>query len=297
MMQHAGGYNDGVDRIIRSKLSTDQGKALKTHAGDGQLLIIQHIGMIPRRREMNLIASINEHERELYVRLLPGGTPQDHQDQAAWFYEMYADKGLLEFLENYAEGGPLKVIWSTREKEIPLRPIWHLAQNSGLVSAMKQGIRVTVPYYPRFRPGYKTSDVRIDGGIPVEMIDAESLARLAFQSQIVAANEDLNEALSREALKSILTLNALKGNDQDPSPLAGLAASLVTIVTSAAETRNWLTLPSAIRIRRIPLTNGAHEVTIQTNRTGGGTYDLTRRQVTIRNGETQVLEVRSLPGS
>ena len=296
MMKKAGGYDNELARIVRTKLSAEQGEALKSGVDGGQLLVIQHIGMVPRRKEMNLIASINKRDRELVVRLLPMGTVQDRQDQAAWFYEMYSDKGLLEFLENYTEGGLLKVLWNTREKEVPLRPVWHLAQNSGLVDALGQGIRVTVPYYPRVLPDYRTSTVRIDDGQPIDMIDAESLARLAVQSQIVSANEDMNEALSREALKSVLTLNALKGNGQETSPLAGLAASLITMVTSAAETRNWLTLPSAIRIRRIPLTNGAHEVTIQTNRTGGGTYDLTRKQVTIRNGETQVLEVRSLSG-
>jgi len=297
MMRKAGGFDDELARIVQGKLSPEQKEALNSSPEGGQLLIIQHLGMIPRRREMNLIASINEREKELYVRLLPGGTPQDRQDQAAWFYEMYADKGLLEFLENYAEGGLFKAAWSTREMEIPLRPVWHLARNSGLVGALKQGVRVTVPYYPRFRPGYGTSEIRINGQAPVAMINAESLARLAIQSQIVAANDDMNEALSREALKGILILNALKAPDQDASPLAGLATSLVTMVTSAAETRNWLTLPSAIRIRRIPLTNGTHEVTIHTHRTGGGTYDLTQKQITIRDGETQVLEVRSLPGS
>ncbi|MBI1194399.1 MAG: hypothetical protein GC138_00930 [Gammaproteobacteria bacterium] len=296
MMKKAGGYDGELAHVVKTKLSAEQGEALKATANGGQLLIIQHIGMVPRRREMNLIGSVDERKRELVLRLLPMGTIEERRDQAAWFYQMYADKGLLEFLENYAEGGLLKVFWNTREKEVPLQPVWHLAQNSGLVAALRQGIRVTVPYYPSFRPAYQSSVVRVDGGTPLDMIDAESLSRLAIQSQIVSACTDMNEALSREALKSVLTLNALKGNKQEASPLAGLAASLVSMVTSAAETRNWLTLPSDIRIRRIPLTNGTHEVTIETNRTGGGSYDLTRKQVTIESGETQVLEVRSLPG-
>jgi len=293
MMEQVGGYDSEADKLKRDKLTEQGRQRLGQFSGNGQLLVVLHVGMIPHREELNLHAMINPFNRQLEMRLLAVGNQQQRREQFAWFYAMYADRGLLEIINSYQAGGLFGLYESGYTMRRPLGPVWGTVESSGLLRGMNSGIRVTLPYYPVDKAQFADSTLQVNGGEPVPLIAASSLARLALQQQLVSAGQELAEALAREAVKNTLVQKA--ADEADLGLLGSFAGQLLTALTSAAETRNWLTLPHTVRIQRIPLSPGEHSLSIETRNKRRGLYDRTVQQVKINPGELQLLVHRSLP--
>ena len=95
-------------------------------------------------------------------------------------------------------------------------------------------------------------------------IRMSSLADIAMQDQLSKAQRDIYESLVREMLRTWLAYqleSAVK--DETASLLIGLIGKVAVFASSAAETRNWLTLPAQIRLTRIPLATGHHSAKYQ----------------------------------
>lgn len=295
MMKTVGGFSSEVETLTKTKLSSVAQQHLKNFDGDaGQVIIIQHLGRIPVREEMNLQATINKYNQELKLQLITTGTQQHRQEQHAWFYAMYADRGLLDLIRNYQTGGILKLNESTYTKTWPLDMAWGVVDALNIHQVLADpGIRVTIPYYPAIKKEFSATKVIVNGTNETTLSSAQSLAAMAVQEQVVNASSDLHEALSRETFKNMVTHATTE--KLGLGSFAGLASKLITGATSAAETRNWLTLPLEMRIQRIPLAPGEHTVRIVTNSANGSVYDDITRTVTIDKGEVEVLVRRSLP--
>ena len=300
MMQWAGGYENQWPALAEQKLSTAQRDQLKNfEKGTAQLLLIEHLGMIPHRDELNIHLTVDQSSQELIVKPVYSNDPKEKHDQFSWFYTMYAEKGLLSAVSNYNARGVGGVIQGLESKRFGLGPAWGLAEQVGLIKAIGvMGVRITVPYYRPSPAPFGISEVWINGNNKGKMVLAESLAELALQEQIVNSGSDLQFALARETVKALLgdagaSVAGQMGGD-DAKKIIGFLSKIANTATSQAETRNWLTLPYAIKIKRIPLKEGDNTLRVMTkNANGVGIFKETVKEINVGKGELYILRNRS----
>ncbi|VAX30495.1 hypothetical protein MNBD_NITROSPIRAE01-737 [hydrothermal vent metagenome] len=293
MMKRAGGFENEWPDLAEKKLSEAMRERLKVFTPDtAQLVVITHVGMIPKRKEMNIQLTLDHHQQDLVLSPFLTGTPQEKKDQSAWFHAMYSDKGLLGLISNYQSRGLHGALDGLRSKRIGIGPVWKLAESIKLPQALSGfGARVTVPYYSPHPDHFLQTDLWLDGQKQQPMIKAESLAQLALQEQLLGADKDLKMALARELSKSMAC--EFLGN-----AFAIKACQVLGAVTSQAETRNWLTLPHTISVQRIPLSPGKHIVRLSTRRTNNrGIYHESEHDIEVKKGNIVILRERVLPSA
>lgn len=242
--------------------------------GYGQIVLVQNVGLIPPKGELNLVVYIQDWGRMLVMEPVLVGDLFQRNDQLSWFVTQYGDLGFTDLMLRYANGG----IWQMLDglattKKVPLAPVWSLVEDTGLYDAMQGGLRATVPYYPSLhwsQPGPSEVVVEQQGSMLQRhsMLTASSPARIALQEQMRTANRDLRLALAREALKAIVSdelSDRLEKSDTALGSILSAVAQVATVTTSQAETRGWLTLPREIRMRRLTLPSGEYQLRLQTD--------------------------------
>ena len=93
-----------------------------------------------------------------------------------------------------------------------------------------------------------------------------SLADIALQDQLHQSQRDIYEGLLREMLRSWLAYQVKAYiKDDGTRELIDLLGKVVVFVSSAAETRNWLTLPAQVRLIRQPIDSGVYDLRYSVN--------------------------------
>lgn len=293
VMKLAGGYDAEYKALRKTKLSQAARERLDSLlAAESQLLVIQHLGVIPHRSQMNLAARINLITQQIDVDVVPIGTAKERKDQRAWFQALYSDKGEIDMLINYHQGGIFGLLASPYRMQLTLAPVWSVVTQIGLDDAMAGGIRLTIPYYPSTKAPYGESKLLINNQVS-ELIKAQSFFALAVNQQAVSASSDFNETLAREAVKSLVAEKTLGSFGM----LGSLAGKVISGATSVAETRNWLTLPREIRITRLPVAVGEQKVILKTAGLNGQSYSYNEQLVTTQAGKITVLINRDIRAS
>jgi uncharacterized protein len=288
MMQKSGGWDNEWPQLAQTKLTPAKRDELKDYNRNGHVVVIQHVGMIPERKEMNLLMTADEYAREFVIQPVLTGSEADRQEQLIWFFMLYADKSIIGLLSSM--GSPdfaNKLAGFATTKRQGIGPMWSVAEGMGLMEAMKGGMRITVPYYPMNVPRPASSVVTVEGK-QYPLLRSENLSQLALQQNILAASGEIQEAMAREAFKGVTAqkvAGALGGGD-----LLSFASKLAVGATSTAETRNWLLLPQEVRITRVVLPEGEHELTLNNPLVSGATY---RKTLKVQKGEMSVWDVRS----
>ncbi len=297
MMKRAGGYGSELSRLSNEKLDDEGRKALDAYdAESAQLIVIQHLGVIPHRGEMNLHARVNPINKELVVNVVATGDRHQQQDQVAWFQALYAERGILDYLVNFHNGGVIGTIEGVFTKKITLSPMWDVVTKMGIDEAWGGiGIRLAVPYYPSKKVAYRSSSLMVDGKAQGELVMSQSLAAMAVNEQILHASSDFNEALAREGVKNLMAyqLGNGVGSEFGLGGLMGSLSKLATAATVQAESRNWLTLPSEIRLKRVFLPAGEHQVTLLTSGESGP-YAKQDFKVNLAAGGSHLLMPRTI---
>ncbi len=289
MMRWVGGYASEWPKLAKSKLSAASRARLDSFKrGASQLVVISHLDIIPQRQELNLHLTVDELAKQLVLRPVFTGTPHEKRAQQAWFHNMYSDTGLLDAVINYNQGGVFGAVDGAFTKRITLAPVWGLVKDiDGLLGSLQIGARVTVPYYAPVEPPFGATEVFVGDQLLGKLVDAESLALIALQEQLLNANSELRESLARELVKMVSCVTA-----------AGKAASVLcaigNAITSGSEARNWLNLPSAIRVQRFPVKPGNHVVKVVTHSLKGGVYHSNDAMVNIEKGEMKILRTRAI---
>jgi len=261
----------------------------KYSSSNGEIIVIEHLGLSPQRKELNLHLNVDVNSKSLYMYPILTGQPSDKNDQRAWFFLLYADKGVLDIVNNYSSGGLSGTVKGLQRKTIGIGPIWSVAENIGLIGALGNGgVRVTVPYYSPLKKKFGMSRMVVNGKSGY-LVKGEDIGQLALQNQLLNAGKDLNEALARATMKNLVAYQA-GGQLGD---LALLGGKLAAAMTSAAETRNWLMLPSEIRVNRIDVLPGDHSVEITTHDISGQVISTITENVSIKPGEVKVLFKRT----
>ncbi|MGM0419186.1 MAG: hypothetical protein ACQEQS_10725, partial [Thermodesulfobacteriota bacterium] len=291
MMIKSGGWTNEWPQMARDKVSEEKRNELKKlSASSAEVVIIEHVGLAPEKKEMNLVLKANANTRSLYLYPILTGSPQEKNDQRAWFFLLYSDKGVMDIVNNYSSGGLSGVATGLSRKTISIGPLWDVAEKTGLIGAIgSTGIRVTVPYYAPVRSNIGKTEIITDGKIKY-LLQSEDIGRLAIQEQLLNAGNDLNTALARASMKNILAYQA-------GSQLGGLAAlggKIAATATSACETRNWLTLPEQIRINRISLNPGNHNVKIITKNKSGAVISREEKEFNLKPGEVKIWAKRTI---
>ncbi|MGE4503192.1 MAG: hypothetical protein AB7D03_09990 [Thiomicrospira sp.] len=235
-----------------------QQRLTQTQANQAQIILIQHQGWLPKRKEMNAILLVNKRTRNMEVYPFPLGSFQDAQAQQLWFYLMYSDKGWLRLGLNIYQDQLRGLVRTPFSKTLYLDPIWHEVQQLGLDKAAETPLRVTIPYYNLFdlrRP--QPASVSLNGQPIQQAWLADSPAMQAVQSQLVGASEDFYSALLRAFVKR-MALQSVTRNQGALQVIGDIAIS----ASERAETRNWLTLPATISLNRITVEPGTIQLTI-----------------------------------
>ena len=302
MMRLSGGWEGEWQRLAREKLSKDKRASLQAYTEhECQLVVIEHLGHVPQRRELNLRLRANAKKKSLLLEPILSGTHREMRDQLSWFFLLYADKGVLDLVKNYVQGGIYSAAKGFTSKTIFLGPLWDVAQSIHLPQVLGQsGIRVTVPYYRPLRSKWGDSRVVLDGQEKSLLFRAESIADLALQNQLLTAGQDLSIALARAALKNILAAQAgsalgekATGSDMGIKIFRLLGKGLAS-ASSAAETRNWLLLPREIRVTRFAVSSGDHRVTLKTYQDSGVLQQSETRSFQLAPGEIKIWVHRTM---
>jgi hypothetical protein len=292
MMQKSGGWENEWPQLSQSKLSKTKRTSLRDFNRNGHLLVIEHSDIVPERDEMNMILTADLNTQEVVISPVLVGDKQHQLDQRFWFFALYADKGIKDLLSAAYEQRivPAFMQFGLVKREY-IGPLWSVADGLGLVNVLKDGMRITVPYY-RISDFAKSgpSTLTVDGQ-DHQLILGQSVSNMAIQQQLLSSSTDLQEAMARAAFKNLSVAKAASLGG-DASAVLGFIGKIAATASSAAETRNWLLLPKQIKITRIPLPEGEHEVKLTSEFTNGkGAQSNTK--VAIKDGKMTVWKVRS----
>jgi len=301
VMRKAGGYASEWPALAKKKLTKQRRAELSAWDDKAQLLVIEHKGLAPELQEMSIELWANPALKGFQMQPYVG---LENRDALAWFYLLYADKGIYKAMTAYLDGQRLNEFFNPFTKTILLGPAWNAVQEMGLDAAIGSSLRITVPYYPiPDVMGASTltvtgADGRQVGGSSSPsgvLFKAASPAQLGIQERMVNAGHDIHEALTRSAVK-LLTAQAFGLTDKkgEGSSLLALAGKLATQLTEASETRSWLLLPNDIRIRRLALTPGEYQLVLDSTLNAGQQVS---EQVTktLKANDITIWQVRSLP--
>ena len=293
VMRLSGNYENEWPRLAKKKLSKQEIDQLKGYDNKSQLVIIEHVGLVPQREEMNIELRANPYTRSLELRPYVISSSGQPLDMLAWFYLVYADKSLLDMAINYYDASFHGFNLNGFTKTIFLGPVWKSIEETGLLNAIGQGLRITVPYYapPKNKPG--ESFALVDGR-RFALNPASNPAIMGINEQILNASSDIELALTRGAFKALTAQRTaeLAGGDFG-SILAGVGR-LASQLSDAAETRNWLMLPFEIRVTRIPLEAGNHDIVINSAVNKSKPTVKQQQKVVLQENEIKVVQIRSM---
>lgn len=289
MMQKGGFSQDDIQKKSTQKLSSTMKNTLKQYRnGDAELIILEHQGFIPEKNEMSLLLYADPHAYSLVLEPIHGGQRVKDNDAFRWFTMVYADINPLNLIANYKTGGAWGAISGVLTKRIILgRAMWQQLKAVKVDNLLKQHpVRVTVPYYPRFILDNQPPSLKINNSTTTNTLRMTSLADIAFQEQLAQAQRDIYEGLTRELLRSWLAYQVAQNvEDKNAALLLNFIGHVAVFASSAADTRNWLTLPAQIRLTREPLPPGEYNPHYQTNKQqfSLGTVTLEPNKITLWN--------------
>lgn len=168
------------------------------------------------------------------------------------------------------------------------------ALNAGVL-----GSAITVAY-----PEYVQDPYNIGGAVvktddaQAETLLMENVSGIAWQTLAMKNDAIRARAVARAAIKFILARAASKEVEKQAGQGWGLLASVVANVASAAtevaDTRGWTTLPAEIRMARLAVKPGLHDVTVSFMRRDG-TVDgtITFSGVNVEKGRRTYLHYRT----
>lgn len=288
MMRLAGNYQREWTRLAKQKLNKTKRAELDLWKKDSaQLVVLEHKGLMPQRKEMNLLLSLNQDLHAIQLRPL---FHLDDEAGLAWFYLLYADKGIAGAITAFMDAKNYGIFSYGFTKTVPLGPLWHNAVQLGLIDAMSPALRVTVPYYEPLEA--LPNSYLVVNKQKTPLIKSANPGLMAIQEQMVHASVDINQAFARSALKALLA-QQLQNVNENYGALFAMAGKLALQFTDAAETRNWLLLPQDIRLQRTVLSPGEHE--LELNSGFKGQQKQQQQSIDLAAGEIYLWQVRSLP--
>ncbi|ETX12502.1 hypothetical protein MUS1_02625 [Marinomonas ushuaiensis DSM 15871] len=270
MMKKGGFSQDEIQQKSTQKLSSTMQDTLQQyHNGDAELVVLEHQGFIPAKSEMTLLLYADTRAYSLVLEPIYAGGRMENNDAFRWFTMVYADINPLNLIANYKAGGAWGTFSGVFTKRIILgSAVWQQLRAlkvDGLLN--QQPIRVTVPYYQRYTLDNQQPKLQINDVTKTNSLRMTSLADIAFQEQLAQGQRDIYEGLTRELLRSWLAYQITSNvQDEGAALLLNFIGQVAVFASSAADTRNWLTLPAQIRLTREPLAPGKYDPSYTVNK-------------------------------
>ncbi|BFM50642.1 hypothetical protein [Marinomonas sp. THO17] len=295
MMQKGGFSSAEIDSAIQQHLSASMQKVLKTYQDkDAELVILEHQGFMPDKSELSLSLYADPLSTSLVLEPLHGGGRMEDNDAFRWFTMVYADINPLNMIANYKVGGAWNAFSGVFTKRVILGSgVWGQLKQAKIDEMLtSQAIRVTVPYYRRFTLDSHPTKLVFPQHSSLQSFDSlrmTSLADIAFQDQLANAQRDIYESMIREFIRTWLAYRVSSEiQDDSASLLLNLIGQVTVVASSAADTRNWLTLPAQVRLTRQALSAGEYSPEYETN---GKSFTLGKTQ--LKNNEIKVWNLRN----
>ncbi|MDR9468383.1 hypothetical protein [Marinospirillum sp.] len=271
-------------RIAQEKLTSQQQETLQNWnpGQQAQLLVIQEVGMMSPRGELNLWMRLNTQTNQVVISPVLTGDENQKAYQLAWFHYLYADKGLLDVIERLAVDDYIGLIGRNHEKTIPLGPLRNSLDSLGLTEILAgTGVRLTVPMFYYFDPEIKRTRLQLESGKQVNLLNADNLAGLAMAQHLVDAQSEMNQAMAIESMRLVLCVQT-----GIPAPMCSLTAA----ATTSADTRLWVTLPNRIRLTRHLLEPGEYKLELISD---ANSFDVREQQtLNLEAGDLHIWRTR-----
>ena len=297
MMKKGGFSQSEIDTMADNKLSFDMRDTLAQYqSGQSELVVLENQGFIPHKNEMTLLLYASPRSYSLVLEPVHNGGRKEDNDIFRWFSMVYADINPLNLIANYKAGGAWGTVSGVFTKRVILgRAVWQQLDALNVDDLLTtRAIRVTVPYYSRFTLDNSQPNLSISstGSTPIHLSSSlrmSSLADIAIQEQLAQGQRDIYEGLIRELLRSYLAYQvAANVKDEGASLLLDIIGQVAVFASSAADTRNWLTLPAQIRLTRTPLAPGEYSPEYKVN---GKQFAL--GEVSLKANEIKVWNLRN----
>ncbi len=130
------------------------------------------------------------------------------------------------------------------------------------------GNAITVAYPQYVQPAYRiaSSEVFVDSKPAGQTLLMEDVSAIAFKNLKNRMDMIMTRAIARAAIKYILARTASqavsKQFGQGWGLLTQVGSNILAAATEVADTRNWTTLPSQIRMARIKVPPGVHQIRV-----------------------------------
>jgi hypothetical protein len=159
-------------------------------------------------------------------------------------------------------------------------------------------LRVAIPYYPDSYPttGVSAVTIRDDAGLEVHADLGEPVEDILRKDLSDRMPSIVVRAITRALIKYAAKEAAEKAggkNDKGLGDILGVIVNAAGVLTEAADTRSWETLPAKIYVADIPLPPGKHTLRALFQDSIGGTlYRQDFPEVDLQAGEMVYLRAR-----
>ncbi|CAH9055195.1 hypothetical protein PSECIP111951_01191 [Pseudoalteromonas holothuriae] len=282
VMQHAGGYE--TELLALRKKHQD---IVQNSNNLANVTVIQNIGIAPQRKQLNLLLKADTQAKALVMTPIVFGNTKERRAQMRWFSMLHADTSLFDMIQNYMLGDIGDVAMGVVTKRIPLGPLWDDAVKLGIIDALEFGSRISVTYLEPIDTPITKSEIWVAGKRHTQLLPYHSISLLTLQDALKKSHNEIQMALVRELSKALSAKKLLKeaGVKQDNllGRLAKLSTSVVNAVTASADTRQWQTLPSEIRLAQFSLPIGEQQITIKTYLSSGRIIEHSEKLMVNKN--------------
>ncbi|MFT2110948.1 hypothetical protein [Marinomonas sp. 2405UD68-3] len=306
MMKKTGGWSSEYPKLIKEKL-TEKSQAIlaQYNQKNAEVVLLEHQGFLPAKQEMSVLLYGDPQSYSLVLEPFFGGHLTSGDEAQSWFTMVYADINPLSMIANYKAGKSIAALDGFFTKRVILgSKVWKELSRIELDDTLlSTPLRVTIPYYHRFSLDNSNTQLSINprkidtrlladkkAPLPIKSsIRMASLADIAVQEQLNQSQRDIYESLLREVLRAWLAHKvAASTKDEGTKQLLDLLSKVAIFVSSAAETRNWLTLPAQVRLIRQPLDPGEYDFSYLVNE-----QHFSLDQVKLRRGSVKVWNIRN----
>ncbi len=305
MMQKTGGWSEEYPILIKEKLSQESQATLSLYSkNSAELVLLEHQGFLPPKQEMSVLLYGDIQSHSLVLEPFFGGRMSSNNDAYNWFTMVYADINPLSMIANYKAGKSIAALDGFFSKRVILGSnLWEELSKIELdETILNTPLRVTIPYYKRFNLDNSNTQLSISNNEtdkplsnPQSSFTAQnslrmaSLADISVQEQLNQSQRDIYESLLREVLRAWLAHQVASSvEDEGTKQLLGILSKVAIFASSAAETRNWLTLPAQIRLIRQPLDAGEYNFSYAVNE-----QHFSLDQVKLNQGSVRIWNIRN----
>ncbi|MBE9564374.1 MAG: hypothetical protein IMF17_03940 [Proteobacteria bacterium] len=143
-------------------------------------------------------------------------------------------------------------------------------------SEVESNLRVAFPVYDRPKLSLYAPRISVNNQKYAmdKVEDIDDLARYSLE-------QDMPGIMVRATARAVVKYNTQQ-TASDQGSLAGLLMTVTNMVTERADTRSWTTLPQEIRLQRILLPVGEHQVQIQMVNVAGKVVDVINEKIIIK---------------